>query len=195
MAGKNGYLKVSITQKSKRFTRFPSYAITELMTVDMVIQRQTKKIFSEMITDQPYWQTKTLQEMAPEEWEALCDGCAKCCLHKIEDEDTGQVYFTYVACRLLDNTTCRCDDYEHRSEQVKDCVPLSVEMVDTIQWLPRSCAYRRLAEGRGLAWWHPLVSGDPMTVRDAGESVCGKVIPEGQVNLAKLEKMVVDWFD
>ena len=148
-----------------------------------------------MIADHTFWQTKTLEEMTREEWEALCDGCGKCCLHKIEDEASSQVYYTYVACRLLDITTCRCRDYEHRSELVKDCVPLTIEMVHTIQWLPSSCAYRRLAEGRKLSLWHPLVSGDPMTVRDAGVSVCGRVIPEGHVNLAKLEEMVVDWFD
>jgi len=143
----------------------------------------------------PFWQTKTLAEMTPVEWEALCDGCAKCCLHKIEDEDSGQVYFTFVACRLLNTNTCRCQDYTHRSELVKDCLLLTSEMVNTIQWLPKTCAYRRLAEGRGLAPWHPLVSGDPKTVQQAGISVCGKVIPESQADLSKIEGMVVDWFD
>lgn len=148
-----------------------------------------------MISDRSFWKTKTLEELTTEEWEALCDGCGKCCLHKIEDEDSGKVYFTCVACRLLDLEACRCLDYEHRSEQVRDCVPLTLDMVRSITWLPESCAYRRLAEGRGLAWWHPLVSGDPSSVQRAGISVCGRAIPEAQADLSNLEGMVVDWFD
>lgn len=148
-----------------------------------------------MQSKQPFWQTKTLEEMTSEEWEAVCDGCAKCCLHKIEDEDSGDVYYTCVACRLLDLGTCRCQDYEHRSALVKDCLLLTVEKVHAIYWLPRSCAYRRLAEGRGLAWWHPLVSGDRESIRQAGVSVCGRIIPESQADLSKIEGMIVDWFD
>lgn len=148
-----------------------------------------------MSIEQPFWDIKTLEEMTTEEWESLCDGCAKCCLHKIEDEDSGQVYFTNVACRLLDLHTSRCQDYAHRTEKVKDCTDLTPEMVRSISWLPASCAYRRLAEGRKLAWWHPLISGDPNTVQQAGISVCGRVIPESQADLDMLEEMVVDWFD
>lgn len=133
--------------------------------------------------------------MTPEEWEALCDGCGKCCLHKIEDVETSKVYFTNVACRLLDLETCRCRDYEHRSERVPDCVCLTAEVVRTTTWLPASCAYRRLVEGRGLAWWHPLLSGETKTVRQMGISVCGKVIPESEIDPDDLEDMVVDWFD
>jgi len=148
-----------------------------------------------MKTEIPFWEKKTLEEMTPEEWEALCDRCGKCCLHKIEDVESGRVYVTNVACRLLDFRTCQCRDYTHRSSQVKDCFPLTPKMVREVNWLPESCAYRRLTEGRRLAWWHPLVSGDPDTVRTAGVSVCGKVVGEDEVDLADLEDMVVDWFD
>jgi uncharacterized cysteine cluster protein YcgN (CxxCxxCC family) len=142
-----------------------------------------------------FWRTKALDEMTSEEWEALCDGCGKCCLFKIEDEDTGKVYYTDVACRLLDLKTCRCKLYEHRFEVVKDCLSLTYEKLLEIDWLPKTCAYRRLKEGKGLAWWHPLVSGDPNTVIEAGISVCGKAVPELSVNLNHLQERVVDWID
>jgi len=143
----------------------------------------------------PFWEKKTLEEMTEAEWEALCDRCGKCCLHKIEDVESGEVHFTNVACRLLDVKTCQCKDYDHRSALVPDCFPLTPELVRKVNWLPESCAYRRLAEGRGLAWWHPLVSGDPDTVRYVAVSVCGKIVREEEVDLADLEDMVVDWFD
>jgi uncharacterized protein len=142
-----------------------------------------------------FWQTKALDELTLDEWEALCDRCGKCCLHKIEDEDSGQVYFTDVACRLLNLGTCQCLDYEHRTQEVPDCLSLTPDKVSVLYWLPESCAYRRVAEGRELAWWHPLVSGDPFTVKHAGIAVCGRVIPETEINLDLLEDRVVDWFD
>lgn len=148
-----------------------------------------------MTNQQPFWERKTLEEMTPAEWESLCDGCAKCCLHKIEDMDSGEVFFTQVVCRLLDLTTCQCTDYENRSERVPDCLHLTPAMVDEINWLPKSCAYRRISEGKGLAWWHPLVSGDPATVRLIGASVCGKAVSEDEVDPEDLEDMVVDWFN
>ena len=142
-----------------------------------------------------FWEEKTLAELTPEEWESLCDGCAKCCLHKIEDIDSGEVYYTNVACRLLDLKTCRCSDYANRSRLVPDCLQLSADLVGQLSWLPESCAYRRVAEGKPLAWWHPLISGDPATVGQVGVAVCGKVVAEGEVDLDDLEDMVVDWFD
>lgn len=143
----------------------------------------------------PFWEVKTLEEMTPEEWESLCDGCGKCCLHKIEDTDSGEVYFTNVACRLLDLSTCQCRDYLHRVECVPECFPLTPEIIRKVNWLPESCAYRRLAEGRSLAWWHPLISGDSKSVHYVGASICGKAVSEEEVDLADLEDMVVDWFD
>ena len=123
----------------------------------------------------PFWQVKTLEDMTREEWESLCDGCARCCLVKLEDADTEEIHFTDVGCTLLDGKTCRCRDYRRRQSRVPDCVKLTPETVRSLSWLPVSCAYRRLAEGRDLAWWHPLVSGTPETVRQAGVSVAGRV--------------------
>ena len=126
----------------------------------------------------PYWRTKTLEEMTREEWEALCDGCARCCLLKLEDADTGEIAYTDIACRLLDLGTCRCTRYRQRLRMVPECVDLTPEQVRKLDWLPSTCAYRLVAEGQDLAWWHPLVSGDPETVHRAGISVRGRVVPE-----------------
>jgi len=126
----------------------------------------------------PFWKRKKLKEMSREEWESLCDGCARCCLVKLEDEDTGRIHCTSAACKLLDGKTCRCADYRNRNRRVPDCVRLTPENVGRLSWLPRTCAYRLLAEGKDLAWWHPLVSGRAETVREAGISVAGRTRSE-----------------
>lgn len=125
-----------------------------------------------------FWRTKSLAAMTEAEWEALCDGCGRCCLLKLEDAETGELYFTNVACRLLDLTTCRCTHYADRARRVPDCTRLTLANLGTLRWLPRSCAYRRLAEGRALPDWHHLVSGDPLAVHRAGASVRGWTLSE-----------------
>ncbi len=147
-----------------------------------------------MTDETPFWRTKTLEEMSKPEWESLCDGCARCCLVKLEDEDTSEIYFTDLGCTLLNDDTCRCRDYRRRQSRVPDCVKLTPEKVRALPWLPKTCAYRRLAEGRDLAWWHPLVSGDPDTVHAAGISVRGKLFgSEDDVPMALWEARVVKW--
>ncbi len=141
--------------------------------------------------DAPFWTTKRLAQMTPEEWESLCDGCGRCCLHKLRDDATEALSFTKVACKLLDLHDCNCTDYARRQEKVPDCVALTPDALDDIDWLPPTCAYRRVQEGRGLAWWHPLVSGDPDTVHQAGISVRDRVISEEFSG--PLEVHVVDW--
>ena len=145
--------------------------------------------------DKPFWETKYLSEMTATEWESLCDGCGRCCLHKIEDEEKDEVYYTSVACHLLDSKRCQCNNYPERQRLVPDCRVLTPETVPQTRWLPRSCAYRRIDEGRGLAWWHPLVSGDPETVHQAGISVRGAVISEKLVPLDTLDEYLIDWIE
>jgi len=133
-----------------------------------------------------FWKTKSLGEMTRPEWESLCDGCGRCCLNKLEDEDTGKFHYTRAACKLLDLGTCQCTDYKNRAKRVPDCVTLTPMNVPDLGWLPESCAYRRLNEGRGLAWWHPLVSGNPATVQEAGISVETEAYTEEGISIDEL---------
>ncbi len=142
----------------------------------------------------PFWRTKTLAEMTDGEWESLCDGCARCCLVKLEDEDTAEIHYTDVRCRLLDGETCRCLDYPNRQAKVPDCVKLTPADVSDLGWLPPTCAYRLLDEGRDLPWWHPLVSGDPATVKAAGISVSGRTYAnEDDLTISEQMQRIKGW--
>lgn len=140
-----------------------------------------------------YWQTRQLSELTHAEWESLCDGCARCCLMKLEDADTGEVHYTNVACKLLDTESCRCSDYANRKERVPECFVLSADNIGDYPYLPETCAYRRLHEGKELPPWHPLVSGGSDTVRQAGISVCGKVVSELYVHADELQDHIATW--
>ncbi|THD84954.1 YcgN family cysteine cluster protein [Aliigemmobacter aestuarii] len=140
-----------------------------------------------------FWETVPLTKMTPTEWEALCDGCGKCCLNKIEYEDTGEVDFTTVACRLLDGETCRCTQYPIRHQFVPDCVTLThAKLKDVAYWLPQTCAYRLLHFGQPLYDWHPLISGNPESVHEAGMSMRGRTVPEFEVSEDDWDDYVIE---
>ncbi|MEM9277751.1 MAG: YcgN family cysteine cluster protein [Pseudomonadota bacterium] len=143
--------------------------------------------------EKEFWKHKKLHEMSREEWESLCDGCGKCCLNKLEDWETGEIYWTSIGCELLDCESCRCTDYKNRFKQVPDCIQLTPENIETIGWLPPTCAYRLVREGDDLYWWHPLVSGDPETVHQAGVSVRGRAIPDTGIKPENYEDYLIDW--
>jgi len=143
------------------------------------------------MTDE-FWKRKSLTEMSQCEWESLCDGCALCCLQKFEDEETGDVYFTDLACRLLDTQSCRCTDYASRAKKVASCLVLSAATPEAFRWLPASCAYRLLADGHELPEWHPLKTGDPNSVHAAGISIQGKAVSETETGTWTVLRKLAD---
>lgn len=141
--------------------------------------------------NEPFWKTTPLSKMTPAQWESLCDGCGKCCLVKLRDADTGEVLFTNIACRQLDLRNCRCKDYANRKALVPDCVQLSPRNLGRIDWLPETCAYRLVHRGEDLPAWHPLVSGDPKTVHQAGISIRRRAVSETRAG--EPEDHIVGW--
>lgn len=139
-----------------------------------------------------FWNQKSLEAMSNDEWESLCDGCAQCCLHKLEDEDTGTVYVTQIVCQLIDLPTCQCSDYKNRSTLVPTCVTMKPKDARNIQWMPMTCAYRLLAENKPLPAWHPLVSGSKKSVIDAGISIMNNAIPENDIPESDWPDYIVD---
>lgn len=140
-----------------------------------------------------FWETKKLAEMTVGEWESLCDNCGQCCLHKLEDEDTGQIAFTSVACNLIDLDTCRCTRYSERTRLVPECLDLKQHDFAGYNWLPATCAYRLLSDGESLPAWHPLVSGNAESVKDAGASISSYAMKEADVD--DLEDHIIAWLD
>ncbi|MCF7982562.1 MAG: YcgN family cysteine cluster protein [Pseudomonadales bacterium] len=145
------------------------------------------------MSDQRFWEIKSLKQMTRPEWESLCDGCARCCLQKLEDEESGDVYYTDLACHFLDLDSCRCKDYEKRSLRVHNCISLTPDNMDVLQWLPDTCAYRLIAEGKGLYAWHPLISGSADSVLKAGVSIHGRCLSETDVPDNDWEDHLIDW--
>ena len=144
-----------------------------------------------MKSSAPFWEVKKLKDMSHREWESLCDGCGRCCLVKLEDEDTGDIYTTDVSCKLLNCQTCRCKSYANRHDIVDDCIKLDPGNVTELGWLPDTCAYRLLTENKPLPAWHPLVSGDPSSVEAAGHSIRGRSVPESEAD--DWEHHLIDW--
>ena len=143
-----------------------------------------------------FWRTKPLSAMTTDEWESLCDGCGKCCLHKIEDEDTGDVYFTRIACRLIDLSTCRCTHYSERTQHIPDCVDIRQLDTDYYYWLPATCAYRLIHEGKDLPRWHPLISKNTTSVENARVSIrCYARTECSSDNLSDLQDFILDWLE
>jgi uncharacterized cysteine cluster protein YcgN (CxxCxxCC family) len=138
-----------------------------------------------------FWDSKSLRELSPVQWEALCDGCGRCCLQKLQDPDTGELFLTGVACRLLELSSCRCRDYARRQQRVPGCRILTPENVPTLKWLPSSCAYRLRAENRPLPSWHPLIAGHNRAVREAGVSVSSFAVSENQLGNRDLAAFII----
>jgi len=142
-----------------------------------------------------FWEQKALNEMTRAEWESLCDGCGKCCLHKLEDEDTGDILYTDIACELLDRDNCRCQDYPNRKQKIPDCLLLTASAVASCDWLPSTCGYRLISEDKPLAYWHPLISGSQESVHKAGISVSGRVLSASHIHPDDYEERIVHWVE
>ena len=153
----------------------------------------TPKLKAMTKTKQPFWETKTLKEMSEKEWESLCDGCAKCCLNKLEDEETEEVFFTRVVCRFLDEEKCRCTVYEERTTLEPMCIKLEPGNFENIKWMPNTCAYRLLNEGKPLPLWHPLITGSRKAMVANDQTVTGKVVSEEFVHPDGFEEHIIDW--
>lgn len=142
-----------------------------------------------------WWNTLPLEELTDQQWESLCDGCAKCCLHKLEDEDSGEIFYTRVRCRYLDEQSCSCSDYPNRSVLMPNCIQLRPGEVEELHWLPSTCAYRLRAQGQPLPEWHPLVSGDADSVHEAGISVRGRAVSDEYVHPDGYDEHIVHWVE
>ena len=142
-----------------------------------------------------WWDTLELVQLTEAQWEALCDGCARCCLHKLQDEDDGRIYYTSVRCRYLLEASCRCSDYPNRTRLMPNCMQLSPGVMADLDWLPPTCAYRLRGEGRALPAWHPLVSGDPESVHRAGISIRGRSISDEYVHPDGYDEYIVTWVE
>ena len=140
-----------------------------------------------------FWETKQLSEMTTDEWESLCDGCGRCCLNKLEDEDSDEIYFTNVSCKLLDLEKCCCTDYENRKVSMPDCMILSVDNHAALEVMPSTCAYRLLDAGKPLPDWHPLITGRQESVAEAGMSIVGKVVSEEYIHYAQFPEHLINW--
>lgn len=140
-----------------------------------------------------FWETKQLSEMTTDEWESLCDGCGRCCLNKLEDEDSDEIYFTNVSCKLLDLEKCCCTDYENRKVSMPDCMILSVNNQAALEVMPSTCAYRLLDAGKPLPDWHPLITGRQESVAEAGMSIVGKAVSEEYIHYTQFPEHLINW--
>ena len=145
--------------------------------------------------EKPFWKSKALHQMNSDEWESLCDGCGRCCLHKLEDEDSGKIHFTDVVCHYLDEEECTCPHYDDRQSYVPDCLNIKPNWGEKFNWLPSTCAYRLIYEGKDLPLWHPLISGDKNSVHLAGISVRGRTYRDNVVANDQLFEHVITWVD
>ena len=146
-----------------------------------------------MSNSKNFWETKSLNQMTKVEWESLCDGCGKCCLHKLEDIDTGEISVSNVSCSFLDQTSCKCKDYKNRNENVPDCIQLDLKNLKRLDWLPSTCAYRLIDEGESLHDWHHLISGSSETIHERGMSVRDCSVNES--SLKNVEEYILEWFN